>query len=168
MVTGEILERHENAWCEHLIRQMTQIVYEGVLPPLALFSMRYWVTCRVKSMWELHCCSSAFSGLLVLRAAKAESRKKAARSAVDALSSLWFWSWTRRGGEKIRSVSMTRKTKKGDNKVCGEAGSWILEAGYSTWWDGFLLRSLAKEIYINLWMVENPKLLKKKKKTFLC
>lgn len=28
-----------------------------------------------------------------------------------------------------------RKTRKGDSKVCGEAGSWILEAGYSVWKD---------------------------------
>jgi hypothetical protein len=64
-----------------------------LLPPLPLFSIRYWYTCRVKSMWELRWSSSSQSCWLPLREAMAASRKKAAFSAVGARSSLWFCSW---------------------------------------------------------------------------
>lgn len=63
-----------------------------ILPPLPLFSMRYWYMWNVNSICEFLLSSSSHSGLLVLLAAIAASRKKAAFSAVGALSSLWFWS----------------------------------------------------------------------------
>lgn len=71
-------------------------------------------------MCELRRSSSSTSGLLVLRAAMAASRKKAAFSAVGARSSLWFWSC--RGGRGGRGAQRENRVRssKGDHKETGK------------------------------------------------
>lgn len=61
---------------------------EFLLPPLPVFSMRYWYMCNVNSMCEFLCSSSVVLGCWLLwRAAMAASRNQAAFSGVGARSS---------------------------------------------------------------------------------
>lgn len=90
-----------------------------LLPPLPVFSMRYWYMCSVNSMCELRRSSSSTSGLLVLRAVMAASRKRAAFSAVGARSSLWFWSCRGEGGGAEKKKNGV-KAGKGDHKEAGK------------------------------------------------